>query len=94
MLVALLGTQAVSRGCCAWAARPGSLSRDTRPRPGYDARGRRAALRMASSTEASPLRTDAMALPTTTRSAALSGEGNGGDGIGEPDVMAAAYGRV
>lgn len=53
-----------------------------------------AACRIASSTEASPLRTDATALPTTTRSAALPGEGNGGEGIGESDVMAAAYGRA
>lgn len=35
-----------------------------------------------------------MALPTTTRSTALSGEENGGDGIGESDVMAAACGRA
>ncbi len=44
--------------------------------------------------EASPLRTDARALPTTARSAALSGERNGWEGIGESDAMAAAYGRA
>jgi hypothetical protein len=37
---------------------------------------------------------EAMALPTTNRSMALSCEGNGGDGIGESVVMAAAYGRT
>lgn len=85
----------VSCGSRSSAARLGRRSRGTGPRPGcasYQLWA--AAWRIASPTEASPLRTDARALPTTARSAALSGERNGWEGIGESDAMAAAYGRA